>query len=156
MPHTLVFVFHKSLQFFKYSDKIQNFKLWNLQIFENSLSLLELAIFLQKSTLQFEICKYLKIPSLLEFALFCKKFEFVLIFRIFKSFLNIQTKFIHFKNLQNILILNQWPQIRIFGHSILYTEATQQQSSKSRQRHFCIIEIVSSTYTKIELMSGLG
>ena len=44
----------------------------------------------------------------------------------------------------------------IFGHSILYTEATQQQSSKSRQRHFCIIEIVSSTYTKIELMSGLG
>ena len=104
VPHTLVFVFHKSLQFFKYSDKIQNFKLWNLQIFENSLSLLELAIFLQKSTLQFEICKYLKIPSLLEFALFCKKFEFVLIFRIFKSFLNIQTKFIHFKNLQNILI----------------------------------------------------
>ena len=94
----------QSLQFFKYSDKIQNFKLWNLQIFENSLSLLELAIFLQKSTLQFEICKYLKIPSLLEFALFCKKFEFVLIFRIFKSFLNIQTKFIHFKNLQNILI----------------------------------------------------
>ena len=44
----------------------------------------------------------------------------------------------------------------IFGHSILYTEATQQQSSKSRQRHFCIIEIVSSTYTKIELMSGQG
>ena len=35
------------LQFFKYSDKIQNFKLWNLQIFENSLPF-RICTFLQK------------------------------------------------------------------------------------------------------------
>ena len=101
--HThLFFTSHCSFSNIQTKFRILNFEICKYlkirSLFQN------LQFFLQKTTLQFEICKYLKIPSLLEFALFCKKFEFVLIFRIFKSFLNIQTKFIHFKNLQNILI----------------------------------------------------